>query len=46
VLMSGYTAEVLAGKSGAEERLARLQKPFSLQELAEEVRATLDRRGR
>jgi PAS domain S-box-containing protein len=45
VLMSGYTADVLVEQHADEPMVARLQKPFSHDELAEKVRAALDGRA-
>jgi len=42
--MSGYTADVIAHHGVLEEGVEFLQKPFSLNTLAEKVRAVLDRK--
>jgi two-component system, cell cycle sensor histidine kinase and response regulator CckA len=42
--MSGYTANVIAHRGVLEEGLHLMQKPFSLEKLAEKVRAALDDR--
>jgi two-component system, cell cycle sensor histidine kinase and response regulator CckA len=42
--MSGYTANVIAHRGVLEEGLHFMQKPFSLEKLAEKVRAALDDR--
>ena len=46
VLMSGYTPDILVEQHDLEPSVARLQKPFSHDELAEKVRAALDGRAR
>ena len=46
VLMSGYSADILVERHDEEPIVARLQKPFSHDELAEKVRAALDGRAR
>jgi len=43
LFMSGYTEDVLSDHGALGEDLHLLMKPFSTQELAREVRATLDR---
>jgi len=44
LFMSGYTADVIASQGVLEEGLEFLQKPFSMQELAQKVAAVLDKR--
>ncbi len=41
--MSGYTAEIIAKSGRLEPGTGFLQKPFTVEELAERLRATLDR---
>jgi two-component system, cell cycle sensor histidine kinase and response regulator CckA len=41
ILMSGYTAEIIAGQELAENRIRFLQKPFSIRTLLDAVDATL-----
>ncbi len=42
VFMSGYTAEVIAQRGLLDKRLAFIQKPFTVQDLAGMVRRLLD----
>jgi len=43
LFMSGYTAEIFAEQGISDAQIGFLQKPFSLNELAEKVRQALDR---
>ena len=40
--MSGYTTNVIAHHGVLDEKVAFIQKPFSMKELAEKVREILD----
>lgn len=42
LFMSGYTADVIAHQGVLEEGINFIQKPFSMQDLAGKIRATLD----
>jgi two-component system cell cycle sensor histidine kinase/response regulator CckA len=46
LFMSGYTDDVVTRRGLMEERMAFLQKPFGLEELARKVREVLDSRPR
>jgi DNA-binding NtrC family response regulator len=46
LFMSGYTAEVIASHGVLETGVEFLQKPFTIQTLAEKVRETLQRASR
>ncbi|MDT8377586.1 MAG: transporter substrate-binding domain-containing protein [Desulfotignum sp.] len=43
LFMSGYTANVIAHQGRLDQGVVFLQKPFSIQELAEKIRETLDK---
>ncbi len=43
LFISGYTADVIADQGVLEEGVHFLEKPFSIQQLADKVRAALDR---
>jgi hypothetical protein len=40
--MSGYTADVIAHQGVLDDGVAFIQKPFSMNDLAEKVRGVLD----
>ncbi len=42
LFMSGYTANVIAHKGVLDDGVAFMQKPFSINELAEKIREVLD----
>ncbi|MFO7988243.1 MAG: hypothetical protein R6U16_02035 [Desulfotignum sp.] len=41
--MSGYTANVIAHQGVLDQGVAFIQKPFSIQNLAEKIREVLDK---
>jgi nitrogen-specific signal transduction histidine kinase/CheY-like chemotaxis protein len=45
LFMSGYTANVIAHQGVLDEKVAFIQKPFSMKDLAEKVREVLDTPG-
>lgn len=42
LFMSGYTADVIAHRGVLDEGIAFIQKPFSMEDLAEKLREVLD----